>query len=251
MTIRYHFSLKRFCLVCALQIICTAAEIRNYADYLLLSGSSGNSAEYMMLSFGHAPFICLIGAASVLVLMKTRSSSDLLLISRFCRREQYYNCRLRDGFFMVLGWVCISIFIRCVAERIMGYRMTEPFAYFTEYELCDTKTLYLFFFQMVLGVLSYLTAILWTREIVQDYTDNSIVRNGVSLGIAVLGLSVYRSLLPSLLSWIPLGNALLIGSHAGNIPGMLIYWAFLLFALYYVKTEIASRRELSHEWAEK
>ncbi|MDE7318657.1 MAG: hypothetical protein K2N46_02865 [Lachnospiraceae bacterium] len=133
----------------------------------------------------------------------------------------------------------------------MGYYITEPFAYFTEYEMCDTKTLYLISFQMVLGVLGYLTAILWMREIVQDYTDNSIIRNGVPLGFAVLELSVYRSLRPSLLLRIPLGNALLIGSHVGNIPGMLIYWAFLLFVLYYVKTEIASRRELNHEWAEK
>lgn len=248
MIFKYHFSVKNYFIACACQIFFAAAEVREYGFYLDMYGLEGNLREYLMFSFNHPPFLCLAGTISVLAVMRSRSGNDILPTIRFHRRARYYHQRLFDGLKTVLLWEAAALLIRLLVSRAAGWRITGEFAYYSWLNGYKSWELWMTAAVLMAGCACYLTAVVWLREIVQDYTSNNVLRILVPVMFSVAELAVCKSMNYRILSFLPLGNTIILNAGIAAVPGRLAYWAFLMYALYYVKTEIAAGREWNNEW---
>ncbi len=244
-TLQYNFVYKFWLVSCIAQVGFSVADFKEYTT--ILRGKSGNIFDFILFSVNHAYFIALVGPISLFCLMKCYTTMDVIVMNRFHKKKDYFYDRLGCGIINAMVWVIITMLIRLIVGMIAGYGTDYPFTYYVEFNNYN-KVAYIIVLQFTLFMSAYLIAFIWVREIIQDFVSNQVLRSIVPLILSIIELAIYKSLNYTMLVIFPLGNTLINSEvYVGSFFNRIVYWAFVLYSLYYIKTEFLCDKEITNE----
>lgn len=234
-TLRHNFSVRWWAVSVLAQAVLAAVNLKSYEASLRLLGGRENLFDYILYSMDFAPFITLAGTVSALGIMRYDGVMDGAVMFREGSRKKYFRHKWLCCAVIIPAWSATALLVRIIAGLAAGYERQGRASGAGEAEVL----------QFMAFLTAYLIMAVWLREIARDFISGVGMQNIVPMFFSVAELAVYKSLKYRLLLLLPLGNVLTKENTYGrNLWGRIIYWAFVLYGLYYIKTEITCKMEM-------
>lgn len=234
-TLRHNFSVRWWLIFSILQVTFAAVGVQAYEAGLYWSKEKGDLFEYILYSVDFAPFITLAGSVFALGIIRHDSEMDRSIMFRTGNKNKYFRQKCLCSAAVVSLWVAAMMLIRTVTGVLTGYGADAQ----------GGKADAIIVAEFMIFLSAYLVMVVWFREIVKDLLPNPILQNAILLLFSVTELAVCVSLHGKLLLFLPLGNVLMTdAAYNKNLWGRSVYWAFILYGLYYVKTEVSCKKEI-------
>lgn len=233
-TLRHNFSAGWWALTALAQVVFAVINLRGYETSLHWLGGEGNLFEYILYSMDFAPFVTLAGTVSALSMMRFDGTMDEAVMFRMGNRKKYFRHKWLCCALIISVWTAFALLLRIMAGMAAGYGIQgNPDGIGT------AETV-----QFTVFLTAYLIMIVWIREIARDFLFGAALQNAMPILFSVAELAVTKSLKYKMLVFLPLGNVLVReNAYRRGFGGRILYWAFVLYGLYYLKTEITCKRE--------
>lgn len=233
-TLRHNFSAGWWALTALAQVVFAVINLKGYEISLHWTGGEENLFDYILYSMDFAPFVTLAGTVSALSMMRFDGTMDEAVMFRMGNRKKYFRHKWLCSALIILAWTAVVLLLRIMAGVAAGYGIQgnpdgAGAAEAAQFAVC---------------LAAYLLMIVWVREIARDFLTGAVLQNAVPMLFSVAELAVSKNLKYRILMFLPLGNVLTRENAYGRgFWGRMIYWAFVLYGLYYIKTEITCKRE--------